>query len=249
MSHFTITVALPAEVKADKDALREALTETLAPFDENLEVPRYVEYTREQLIQKGRDQIEKYRVGLYAQYLADPSGYITTCSNTAHIKYISSEFQLKLSWTDEQVYADQTRWYEPQDIGAAGEVYSEYNPKSRWDWWCVGGRWAGTWRFKSPVDYDYLRSEESAFGMREDAAKALATDCGRVGDIASETFDSAWGYINLEGAWVEKGKMGWWGMSTADESDNGEARWKKQYLDWIASLPKDAWAINVDVHI
>lgn len=249
MSHFTITVALPATTPADAEVLHKALEQALEPFDENLEVPRYVEYTREQLIEKGRKEIAAYRDGLYAQYLADPDAYRAQCRNPNHLEYLETVFPEKLGWTDGQVYAREIRWYDTEDIGPDGEVYSERNPKSQWDWWVVGGRWGGNWRFNSAVDYEYIRTEPHAFGMSEGAAKPLATDCGRVGDIAAETFESAWGYVDLEGEWHEKGSMGWWGMSDADESESGEARWKRQYLEWVASLPKDAWVVNVDCHI
>lgn len=39
-----------------------------------------------------------------------------------------------------------------------GNVYSTYNPKSKWDWYCIGGRWDG--ELKSKVDkmhYNRLR--------------------------------------------------------------------------------------------
>ena len=250
MSHFTITVALPGDTPAELEQLQKALEAALAPFDENLTVDRYLEYTREQLIANGREEIERYRTGLYAKYLADPEAYREQYKrNPAHLTYIAEEFPKRLTWTDEQVYASQVSWYDPSEIGPDGEVYSERNPQSKWDWWVVGGRWGGMWRFKEPVDYPHLGTEASTFGMNEDAAKALATDCGRVSDIAPETFDSTWGYIDLEGQWHEKGQMGWFGLSDADETDNGEKRWKKQYLDWIASLPKDAWVVNIDCHI
>jgi hypothetical protein len=28
-------------------------------------------------------------------------------------------------------------------IGPKGEIYSTYNPQSKWDWYLIGGRWAG----------------------------------------------------------------------------------------------------------
>lgn len=248
MSHFMITVALPSEVEASEAALQKSLEEALAPFEEELETPRYVEYTKAELIAKGRKRIEDYRTGLYAEYLADPAGYLEKYSHNAHhCRYISEEFPEKLTWNDDQVYADQLTWYEPEDIGAEGEVYSDRNPNAQWDWYSVGGRWQGKWRFKSKPDYEYLQSHVS-WGVNKDEHE-LATDCGRVDDIAAETIDSAWGYLNLDGKWIEKGKMGWFGFSDADESDEAEAKWKKAYLDWIVSLPKDTWIVNVDCHI
>lgn len=58
MSHFALTVALPAHVPAAELALRRAVAESLTPFDATREVERYREYTRDELIAKGRAEIE-----------------------------------------------------------------------------------------------------------------------------------------------------------------------------------------------
>ena len=131
MSHFTVMV------------IGNNVEKQLAPFDENLEVPRYVEYTKAQLIEKGRKCIEAYKNSRYAEYLKDKEAYKASRNNERHINYLENEFPLKLNWTDEQVYQDQIDDYEADCIGEDGEVYSESNPQSKWDWWEVGGRWAG----------------------------------------------------------------------------------------------------------
>ncbi len=140
MSHFTVLVT-KTQLKSVEDQL--------APYDENLETPRYVEYTKQQLIDKGRAEIEKYKNGNYAKYLEDPKGYEASCSNPPHMKYIKTEFPKQLEWSDDEVYQEQTKWYEEEDIGDKGEVYSEWNTNSKWDWYKVGGRWAGFFQVKS----------------------------------------------------------------------------------------------------
>ncbi len=117
MSHYTVMV-----IGAEPE-------DQLAPFDENLETPRYVSYTREQLIEKEKKSIEDYKNGLYAEFLADPEKYRAECvSNPAHIKYLENEFPKKLSWNDDDIYQEAIKWYESEDIGENGEVYSTYNP-------------------------------------------------------------------------------------------------------------------------
>jgi len=136
MSHFTVLV------------IGENPEDQLAPFDENLETPRYVEHTKEQLIAKGREEIEDYKNGSYAEFLADPVKYRENCSNDRHMNYIENEFPLKLNWTDEEVYKEQVGWYEPENVGINGEVYSDRNPLSKWDWYQLGGRWTGMFKLK-----------------------------------------------------------------------------------------------------
>lgn len=135
MSHFSVAVFVDDNT---------TVHELLAPYDENLVVPRYVLYTKEELIKKGRAEIEKFKNGPYARYLEDPEKYEKECENESHILYLKNEFPKKLLWTDEEVYQDQIHFYDKKVIGPDGEVYSTYNPKSKWDWYVVGGRWQGS---------------------------------------------------------------------------------------------------------
>lgn len=144
MSHFTVAVMLK-----DKNKLEEVL----APYDEDLEVPRYIKYTKEQLIEKGKKKIEDFKNNTYADFLKDPIEYKNNCKNEDHIKYLEEEFPKKLNWTDEKIYQYEIQFYEEEEIGENGEVYSTYNPNSKWDWYSVGGRWLNELLVKEDVEY------------------------------------------------------------------------------------------------
>lgn len=131
MSHFCVLV-----VGEDPES-------QLSKFDENIVMPRYVSYTKEQLITKKRNELEDYKNGTYAEFLKDPVKYKSECSNKAHINYLENEFPKKLNWTDEEVYLDAIEFEEKEDIGKDGEIYSTYNPNSKWDWYQLGGRYTG----------------------------------------------------------------------------------------------------------
>lgn len=257
MSHFTVTVALPGwlassgKLMADtrRRQLEENLSEALAPFDENLVVERYVEYTREQLIAEGRKEIENYRTGLYAKYLEDPDGYAKEV-NPMHLKYISEDFPKRLAWTDDEVYQHQVGYYEPEDVGADGEVYSSRNPKSQWDWWSIGGRWHGYWHVKeAPAEWKSLTHPSLLLdraGVETEAADPTRTDVARVREILPESLRPTFAYVGLDGEWTEQGQMGWWGIT---RNEKAQDEWDEQYLRWVASLPADAWLVLVDCHI
>jgi len=122
---------------------------------------------------------------------------------------------------------------------------------SQWDWYSVGGRWGGMWTLKegiAPETYPGLGTHMSILGGPTDRMKETArnVDCARVQDIAPESHRSTFAYVDLEGEWIEKGEMGWWGM-TANEK--AEVDWDKQYFEWLKSLPRDTWLINCDCHI
>jgi len=131
MSHFTVLV------------IGENPEEQLAPFDENLDLPRYVKGTKEQLIKEVREEIAAYDKDVYQKYLKDPIKYSSKCTNDDHIKYLKNEFPKRLKWTDEECYKHAIRYYDEEEIGENGELYSTRNNQSKWDWYSLGGRWAG----------------------------------------------------------------------------------------------------------
>jgi len=176
MSHFTVLV------------IGEDVEKQLEPFDENKEVDRFVQYTKKQLLDKGKEEIETSRKGIYAEYLADPEAYKKDCQkrdHMAHFKYISEEFPLKLKWTDDQILEEQYKWYrmdeedleegEPRIIGPDGEIYSTRNPESTWDWWLVGGRWTGFFKVKrgakSEIGEPGVMTEEARTGWGDSLLK------------------------------------------------------------------------------
>lgn len=268
MSHFTVTVALPAETAPSN--LKSALANVLARYDENREVPRYVAYTKAELISNGRKEIGNYRETVYAKYLADPRAYaLEHNNNPAHLKYLAGNsgsisnlparpgdlatltrtdddggFPAKLTWTDEQVWADAVRWYEAEDIGPGGEVYSESNPESKWDWYQIGGRWAGAWALNAIIvpPPPNLTQKSWATG----AVDGSRVDVARVQDIDHASIEPAFALVDLEGAWHERGEMGWFAM-VSNEKDADV--WRAQYMAAVAALPTDTWLINVDCHI
>jgi hypothetical protein len=142
MSHFTVAVFTEPNGKT--------VEELLEPYNENTSLPKYVEYTKEQLIEKGRKEITDYATtGHYAEWKANPTEYENNCRNEVHITYLKNEFPKKLNWTDEEIYADQIKYYDEDQIGSNGEVYSTYNPLSKWDWYQTGGRYSGLLRLKN----------------------------------------------------------------------------------------------------
>lgn len=142
MSHFAVLV------------IGEDIEEQLAKYDENIRLPKYVKYTKEQLIAKEKQEIEEYKNGTYAEYLADPVKYAENCNNDGHLNYLKEVFPKKLTMTDEEIYQEATKWYDEDEIGPDGEVYSTYNPDSKWDWYEVGGRYAGLIAVKDGVEID-----------------------------------------------------------------------------------------------
>lgn len=156
MSHYAVAVFTEEGGKT--------VEELLNPYYEDLCVPTIT--TKKEIIDKARKEIEEYKNGLYAEYLKDPEGYISACTNEKHIKYITEEFPEKLKWTDEECYRDKIKYEDEEDILDNGDVLSVYNPNSKWDWYVVGGRFSNIVPLKNgefadeadmcDVDIDYV---------------------------------------------------------------------------------------------
>lgn len=100
-----------------------------------------------------------------------------------------------------------------------------YNPKSKWDWYQVGGRWGGYFLLKN--------------GQRVDTC--------RWGDVDTESLGAIIPFAILhDGEWIERGKMGWF-ASVADEKP--AINWFTEASKILASLDPDTIVTAVDCHI
>lgn len=310
MSHFTVTVALPGTVAPDD--IETELAKAMAPFDEDLKVPRYVKYTREQLIEKGRQEIEGYKRTRYAEYLRDPAAYAKECGNLRHLTYLAGgdeaaaevpgvaervaelianlhvasadyasryrewddayvpmqyadSFPAKLDWTDAEVHTNELRFIEDSDIGEDGEVYSERNPQTQWDYYSIGGRWAGYWKTLeqaadttelshaawanrafplSGPDKEYVDERTARPGLWVDVARKYDIDFA-ASDSEDRGTSATFAFLDSEGKWHEKGSMGWWGIIT---DERAQEEWDAEYARLIAAEADNAWFVLVDCH-
>lgn len=216
MSHFTVFVFTK---KDGKD-----VEELLAGYDENIVYAPYIKYTKQQAIAEVKKEIEDYKNTKYAEYLMNPEAYEAAHDNEAHIKYLKEEFPKKLNWTDEQCYQDKAQWYEEDMIDENGNIYSTYNPNSKWDWYTIGGRWTGG-----------LVTKEG----RE-------TNSDYVSEIDWDKTNIPFAFITPNGIWHEKGEMGWWAIVTNEkEQDN----WEEEFKKAIKKLDNNVLVTLVDCHI
>ena len=144
MTHFTLLVTKVNKVSIGKQ---------LEPFAEYLEVEEYMVETKSQLLENAKKRINEDRK-VYEEYFKDPIEYAKKASKHM-LNYIENEFPKKLMWTDEEIYQDRIKYCgtdkkESIWLDANGNLWTSYNPDSKYDWYVVGGRWSGYFATKVP---------------------------------------------------------------------------------------------------
>lgn len=155
------------------------------------------------------------------------------------------------------------------ESGEISKIIDRTNPNRKWDWWQVGGRYAGRLTMRNGekvdtctaanVDWEAMTKEKHERAEREWAAheagamKDIDYICGdiRKGDT-KETYmgrnavpDSTFAVVK-DGKWYERGKMGWWAV-VIDEKD--AEQWAFQFQTLVQSLPPQTLLTVVDCHI
>jgi len=233
---------------------REAgyLLNVLSAFDENREMPRYLERTKEQIIADGRAEIEEYKNGRYAEYLKDPAAYAADC-RPSHLEYVSVEFPKKLTWSDDEVYADQLQWADEEDIDEQGRQWSTTNPEGYWDWWNIGGRWTEEYREhqgETVVQFverlrETLTAIEAGTSFRPAPEEGMALE--RPDELLPWWFPKN---IVIPGEtgpkWVRQGHVGWFGTAGSDLT---EADWIRKLIEAVADCNENDTLVYIDFHV
>jgi hypothetical protein len=160
------------------------LEKQLEKYNENLRVDQYVSQTREELIADKRSQHQMIKETSYAKYLSDPEEYERSCTNQNHLNWIKNEFPKILEMSDDELYQEAIKYYSEEEIGPNGEIYSTYNPDSKWDWYEIGGRFAGALPVKEGItpitpNFSWGWDEDEI----EETLNANCTDIALVGTI------------------------------------------------------------------
>lgn len=189
--------------------------EQLAPFDENLEVP---EYYYDEVSERDKQRM---------------------------MDYYSSETNVSFSSFEEcyKEYGERwngNRWRKCED--GVWRIVSTYNPKSKWDWYQLGGRWSGKYIKLKPGATSGIVGEPSW------CSKGNGIDAAKKGDITPEALADnfvPYAYVK-DGEWHGKGEMGWWCVQS---NCKAQEEWEKEFWDMFNSLPDDTMIWFYDLHI
>lgn len=299
MSHFSVLV------------IGEDVEEQLKMYDENLEVA-FEDQTEEFKAEYENDTVERVRMpdGRLLHIWDDEfriPGTIGTGTNTHkvpnHLKIVNIP-QKKIYRTFD-IYCEV---YHGAIRNANGLYGYMHNPKAKWDWFQIGGRFSGrlplienpsqtyplpnfSWEWeekekmeviekglvnsakKGDIDWNkaHMNKEEYDKAIRfwdmkvlgadpitEKEKESLKWDLYKPSYYVDRYKDSAtyatcqssftmWAYVQ-NGEWFEKGKMGWWGLSS--ESHDEAILWELEFFDVVIKpLSNDEFLTVVDCHI
>lgn len=154
MSHFTVLV-----ITSDGDYAK-----ALAPFDENIVVEPYIRKTKEDCINEILEYKDKYD------------------NNDEHFNRTWFEEKWgSINFEDHEEIFKKYKEYHDYDDWDGDNIISTYNPKSKWDWYSLGGRWKGTLKLKEGAKV-IKESETSWTNLTEEVEEGY-TDFAQVKDV------------------------------------------------------------------
>lgn len=229
MSHFAVAVVTKDKNKID---------DILKPYWEELEVETYIDKTKEEIIKEAKRWKEifekKERTDFSEEYMN---------------KYINAK-------TDEELYLIEKDDYEKYDEN--GNLLSTYNPKSKWDWYDIGGRYRNQLltKVENNDTYEHNSFAELYTGDQNrkapeghkyvNGAKIKDIDFKKMEEIEKGRF-CTWALVDETG-WYEQGQMGWWAMNDATKESTQELADKfQEYISKPENQEK--YLVIVDCHI
>lgn len=126
----------------------------------------------------------------------------------------------------------------------AGWEWSHEVSGAKWDWYTVGGRWAGSvmnWTdtIHHPAEVRTPTCTTEAWDEKVGGADYLQKK-----DL--NEFSGTFAFLDAEGEWHERGRMGWFGM-VSDEAPTDE--WDARLKQLVEDVDDEDWLVVVDVHI
>lgn len=255
MSHYVVAVFTDEKTTVE---------DLLEPFDENIEVEKYVYRTKKEQIKYGKKEI-KGNLRIYNKYLKNKSKFRREHTDE-YMKFVRKIPYMK-KWDDEKIYKYSIRNYSPENIGKNGEIYSTYNKDAKWDWYAIGGGWKNMLIDKDgnktdssivkDIDWKAMQKEieeylipykeyiENSRCQKEELLKKYPNE-----EVykKKKTKFSTYAALMPNGEWIEPGIVGWWGMSSASNEEINN--FYENYEENILKKVDENWRLTiVDCHI
>ena len=180
--HYTVAVITKEDSESE-------IAELLEPFDEGLEMDPYVCKTKQQIIEDVAKKIKEVKedIELYSKCEYDTEKYrVYWLDDNGELKPFYKEL-LELNEEDEEALYKYYRDDDDEDYDEEGNELSTYNPKSKWDWYSIGGRWDGYFNLKNGGNANSAKISDIIWEGTEEAKKNAARFWDVVVDGAEQT--------------------------------------------------------------
>lgn len=180
-----------------------------------------------------------------------------------------------LAYSNNQLHELALSWYEDEDHRPDGSVRSTYNPRSKWDWYVIGGRWDGALKTKDGRKVNSCRIRDLDLSPDQEAAKRAERfwevivegaelaegekqfsiykpayylkQYGNKESYVEEMAEfSLYALLSHDSGWHEPGEMGWFGMS--DETKESRTVYRET-MKRLLQEHQDDYITLVDCHI
>ena len=241
MSHFTVTVLVPGDTPHDE--IEAAVEELLTPYDENMKVEPYedgcgcvgldakIAARKSAEAEVGFDERKEVLLATPNDDRGDEwderwDKMCDECS-TAQDKLVDADPRKDAARTD------------CEECDGTGKYMSTYNPKSKWDWYQIGGRWDGM-----ITDETVPCAPDCPAGMAKEHFGPHTAHGQNVRQASALRDDfSCYAVVTPDYEWHQKGNMGWWAVSTNEDPEWPECR------KALFAKHGDCLAVLVDCHI
>lgn len=197
----------------------------LEPYDENLEVERYLRASKADLIREVKERF-RYEVGHgeWINYVKDKTAWLKEHGKDQSLIQRVETLDKRFLWTDEEWYFHATEYSDDIDPDDGGE-YSTRNPDGKWDWYEIGGRWGGDIELNDGTTAD----------------TALVKDIKNLDTLHSY-------YLLNNGVWEGPDDGFNWRVNDYEELRAREADFENHIKEVLKSLSPETRLTIVDVH-
>lgn len=193
------------------------------------------------------------------------------------IEYARKNYKGFADKTDDECWKAVAEDYEDDMKDEEGNLYTTYNPNSKWDWYSIGGRWGDSLKLKTGEPCDEGRVGDLDFSPDKEAyeeALRFWDACveektfpgsdeyrsfyrkeyyldyygSREAYAKSTSEFSTFAVVTPDGEWHEKGRMGWFACSS--ETPDEAKAWNASYKEKFIDGADPDWILTmVDCHI
>lgn len=197
----------------------------LEQYSEDLEVEAYVDRTKEEAI----NDVQRHQ---RKRYLDAVKALQTPNLNSHSMVFYQKIVDQGPSISKEDAWKEVLSW--GYELDEDENLISTYNPNSKWDWYCVGGRWNGFLVLKERKEDGSIIEVNEAYFNEIDW------------DYMKEWNRIPFCFVNEDGEWYEKGEMGWFAITTNEMEEN---TWQATFEEYINTVEDDCLVTVVDFHI